>query len=134
MADVADVADGVVHGAVAVGDPVDEKSEKPEKPTQWTRHAVKRLERECNELRAALLKIGFGMDWRAIEQHGIVQGLARLLVNKGLITEDELNGEMLSYTRQVLLSGLQQAEEQRLAASRPQVQAVRQPGLVVARH
>lgn len=107
---------------------------RAQKTRQWNKHAVKQLEGECEQLRQAMLKTGFTMDLRHIQETGIVHALCRLLVNRGIASEDEINGEMLSYVKQVLLAGLQQAEEQRLQAAKAQLAVAKRPDLMVARH
>ena len=118
----------------------DEQSDQPAAGTfqarQWNKHDVKRLEQECERLRVAMLQTGYQMNIPAIRDGAMAFAACRLLVTKGLVSEDELNGEVLSHMRQILMHGLQQAEEARLAAEKQQrgLAVAQRPNLVVAKH
>lgn len=106
----------------------------------YNAHDVKRLEDECTAIKVRLIEMGALPD----RLEALITGrrnaamqfaLGRLLVLKGIVTEDELQGEELAQLRELLRSDLQQAENQGLGQNRgPQVQPVRRPGLIVARH
>lgn len=105
----------------------------------YNAHDVKRLEEECSKIAGQFLKLGAQPQhleatiagWR---QAATIFSLGRLMMLKGLVTEDELQGEELARLKDMLLENLQEFENAQIAARQPQVQAVRKPGLIVATH
>lgn len=105
----------------------------------YNAHDVKRLEDECSKIAGQFLKLGAQPQrleatiagWR---QAATIFSLGRLMMLKGLVTEDELQGEELARLKDMLLENLQEFENAQIAARQPQVQAVRKPGLIVATH
>src|SRR5579859_6758547 len=105
----------------------------PPAPKQYNKHDVKATETRCQALLQAISGKGAQVDVRGLTRDAGLYALSRLLVQKGIISQDELEGERLALVEQGLQDTLIQVEEQRLQASRPKVQPVRQPGIAVAR-
>ena len=111
---------------------------------QRNAHDVKRAEEQANKLLAAIAALGVqipinALDVSTLRLHARVQGLCRLLVAKGVATEAEVQYEEMVALCQSLGAVLQQVETARLSqpassSQGPKVEAVRTPGLLVARH
>lgn len=101
-------------------------------PKQYNKHDVKATEARCKALLQAIAAKGAQVDVRGLTRDAGLYALSRLLVQRGLIDEDELEGERLALVERGLQDTLIQVEEQRLQATKPKVQPVRQPGIAVA--
>lgn len=113
---------------------------------QRNAHDVKRAEEQANKLLAAIAALGVqipinALDVSTLRLHARVQGLCRLLVAKGVVTEAEVQYEEMVALCQSLGAVLQQVETARLSqpasqssSQGPKVEAVRTPKLLVARH
>lgn len=105
----------------------------PAPPKQYNKHDVKATQARCNALLKTISAKGAQVDVQGLTRDAGLYALSRLLVQKGLIGEDELEGERLALIEQGLQDTLMQVEEQRLQAAKPKPVAVRQPGIAVAR-
>ena len=105
------------------------------------KHDVQRIQETCSTLNTTLTeRFNIHVDPHAVSLDGLrgqaeARALCKLLVKKGIVTDDEVNYEVLSFCADVLAALLQRAEEEMLTAKHKStgVQAVRQP-LIVAKH
>lgn len=122
------MVDAVVDEPVTAPEPEDVDVDTPAvEARQWNKHDVKKLEAECNQLMAAMNQAGRTVNVAALMDGGHAYAACRLLVLKGLATEEEVNGEAFTWIRRKLMGGLQLAENNRLTVAR-------KPGLMVATH
>lgn len=127
-----EVAEGVAQDAPVADDPSDDVAltsapeEPPEEPTGQA-YIAQRLESECNQLLRAINGLGVNINIDAVKQGAQVFAALRILVLAGIVTEPQVNIEVLLAERGALADILQQVEQQRLAAQKPQVAVARQP-------
>ena len=105
-------------------------------PEQFNAHDVKRLMREIDAMLLTLRGMGMAVDQGRIRAAADAQAACEILVAHGLASEEEVQARAYRVARDIVAQVLQQAEEQRLAQQQQAraVQAVRAPGIVVARH
>lgn len=101
-------------------------------------HDVDALERECQRLHVAIAERGAQVDAAALTARAQAFTAIKLLVERGICTEAEAQGALLTEIRNMLAGILQQVEVQRLHQAQaqrqqagPQVQAVRKPDLIL---
>lgn len=102
------------------------------------KHDANKAAEEVGKVLTALAKLGVPVDINQITPGGLraridAYAACRLLIAKGIATEDEVVTEAFTALRSLLLDILASVERQRLTEGK-QVQAVRTPGLVIARH
>jgi hypothetical protein len=97
------------------------------------RHDADVLRDECNALIGELGRRNMRVEMGILRTTAESFAVCKLLIDKGICTEAELQAEVYGAMRSLLANLLQQVEEQQLTAQRSRVQPVRAPGLVVAR-
>lgn len=119
----------------------DAQPEQPEQPEpespvarQFNEHDVNSLQKECQGLVNAMARLGAAVDMPRVEASAGTYAILRILVTRGVCSESEAEGERFTAMRDILRQGLQQVEIQAAQRDGKRVQAVRGPGLVVARH
>lgn len=105
----------------------------PEPEPLHTADDVVRMQKECNAILDAMRQRGYGVDLAAMRTAAEPYALMRILVLKGLCTEDEAQGEMFATMRERLRAALHNVEEQQTTGAAKKVQPVKAPRLVVAR-
>jgi hypothetical protein len=116
-----------VHDAPAVATADGEPVAPPDDPQQSLLYVAQRLENECNQLVQAIAGMGAQVNVEAIKYSAQAFAALRILVLMGVVTEQQVNVEVLMAERNTLATALQQVEQQRLAAQKPQIATVRQP-------
>lgn len=94
-----------------------ESSDNPVEPENAETHtemrpAVVAQMAECQRLLDGIDDLGFGCDTRSVVMRSESSALCALLVNKGLLSEEELQTEIYANVRQILANTLQTCEVQ----------------------
>lgn len=99
-----------------------------------SRAEIRRLQKELNRIAGGMRQFGAMPDMSVLKPAAESYAVARILVLKGICTENEMQAEVLEAMRGMMAAALQNMEEQALKAKQPKVQPVRNPNLIVARH
>lgn len=126
----------------ANGEKIAAKTEKSEAADAqqgilYTANDVRQLIEECNTLLTAIGQRGAVVDQKRLRSAAESFAAIRLLILKGLCTEDEAQGEVYAAMRGILAGTLQEVEEARLKAQAQQrgpVAVQRPTKLLVAKH
>jgi hypothetical protein len=133
--DEADAALAELKDAVTPTEPQDAEPEQPEpKPAGilHNAHEVQAIQAECQALVNRMAQLGAQPDTGHVQSAAGIFAVMRILVLKGVCTDDEAEGERFLGMRQILRDLLMRVEAE--AAARGGVQAVRQPNIIVAKH
>lgn len=132
-------SENVVASEVGAGAHAHEATASAARPgILHNKHDANKAAEEVGKVLTALAKLGVPVDINQITPGGLraridAYAACRLLIAKGIATEDEVVTEAFTALRSLLLDILASVERQRLTEGK-QVQAVRTPGLVIARH
>lgn len=100
-----------------------------------TAHDAERLGKDCDSLIQGINQLGASVNVDMLRASAEPFALMRLLVLKGVCTEDEARTEVLQRMKDQLASILQQVEEQvaQRSQSGAQIEQVRAPRLLIAK-
>lgn len=136
--DEADAALAELKDAVMPAEPQDAEAEQPEPAgILHNTHDVQDIEQRVNLVLTALAQRGAPVNPDTVDINNLrgrsqAYAACRLLVLKGICTEAEVQAEEAQALLSTLYLILNIVEQQKL--QQPQVQAVRQPGIIVAKH
>lgn len=105
-------------------------------PEQFNAHDAKRLAKQIDAMLLTLTEMGYQVEQGQIKAAADAQAACEILVAHGIVSEAEVQARAYRAAASIIAGALQQAEELRLRQQQQarSVQAVRQPGIVVARH
>lgn len=99
-----------------------------------TAHDVERLGHDCDAMLSGIQKLGASVNVEMLKASAEPFALMRLLVLKGVCTEEEARAEVLLRMKDQLAVILQQVEEQvAKRTSGPEIEQVHKPRLLIAK-